>query len=70
MTVSTASSNDKGSGAGTIPLASRMLSSDSELESFARMFESHGGNAVAPDYLRQANARGFFRGDELLRVTY
>ena len=66
MTASTASSNDKGSAASTIPLTGRMLSSDSELESFARMFGSHGGNAVAPGYLRQAKARGFFRGDELL----
>jgi hypothetical protein len=66
MAASTASSNEKGSAAGTIPLTSRTLSIDSELESFARTFESHGGNGVAPDYLRQARVRGFFRGDELV----
>jgi len=54
------------SAAGPMRLKRRILTSSSEHEAFARMFESLSGNTVALDYLRQAQVRGFFRGDELL----
>ena len=57
---------DPGSAVRARRLTSRILTNRSEHESFARMFESHGGNAVDLDYLCKAKVRGFFRGDELL----
>ena len=49
-----------------MPLTNRILSSPSELESFASMFASHGGKAVDFTYLRLATVRAFFRGDQLM----
>ncbi len=47
-------------------LTTRILTSATELEAFARTFEGMGGTAVPIDYLLQAQPRGFFRGRELV----
>jgi len=47
-------------------LTTRILTSATELEAFAKTFEAMGGNAVPINYLLQARPRGFFRGRELV----
>jgi hypothetical protein len=47
-------------------LTTRILTSATELEAFAKTFEAMGGTAVPIDYLRQSRPRGFFRGSELV----
>ena len=47
-------------------LTTRILTSVTELEAFAKKFEAMGGNAIPIGYLLQARARGFFRGRELV----
>ena len=47
-------------------LTTRILTSATELEAFAKTFEAMGGTAVPIDYLLQAQPRGFFRGRELV----
>jgi len=47
-------------------LTTRILTSVTELEAFAKTFEAMGGTAVPIDYLLQARPRGFFRGPELV----
>ena len=66
MTASAGTPRGWRSSAPPIRLTSRILSSGSEHELFAEIFESLSGSGVARDYLRRGKVRGFFRGEQLL----